>query len=76
MTDLEYLVVYDYGTGGIWAVMLAPSKADIERTYPELVIFDEWPAWVDEAEYVRIRAKTGFRFDQPDSYWNRFYRPA
>jgi hypothetical protein len=75
-SDHDYLVVDDYGTGGIWAVIRAPSKAVVEKNYPDLGVFDEWPAWVDETEYARIKAKSGFRFDQPDDYWTRFYQPA
>jgi hypothetical protein len=26
----EFLIVYDYGTGGVWGVTHAPSKAAIE----------------------------------------------
>lgn len=76
MSEDEYLVVDDYGTGGIWAVITAPSKSDVQEAYPGLVVFDERPDWVDDGEYQRIKAKSGFRFDQPDGYWTRFYRPA
>lgn len=76
MSDHEYLVVYDYGMGGIWAVVTASSKSDVEGAYPELVVVDERPDWVDDEEYQRIKARSGFRFDQPDEYWTRFYRPA
>ncbi len=49
----EYLIVYDYGTGtgGVWAVTHAPSKAAIETACPELKVFDERPAWMSEADY-------------------------
>lgn len=72
----EYLVVYDYGMGGVWAVMTAPSKTVVEAAYPELAVFDDRPDWVDDPEYARIKAKTGFRFDQPDEYWARRLRPS
>ena len=74
MSDSEFLLVYDYGTGGIWGVVTAPSRSDVENAYPGLVVFEERPDWVDDAQYERIKARSGFRFDQPDEYWIRFYR--
>lgn len=68
-------MVDDYGTGGIWAVVIAPSRATLEKAYPDLVVFEQWPGWMDEAEYARIRSERGFRADQPTGYWARFYRP-
>ena len=72
----EYLVVDDYGTGGIWAVMLAPSRAAVEAAYPDLKGFDDRPDWVDDAEFATIKSRTGFRFDEPNEYWSRFFRPS
>jgi hypothetical protein len=71
----EYLVIYDHGTGGVWAVMRAPTKTAIEARYPDLEVIDDRPGWMSDSEYARIKAKTGFAFDQPDDYWHRFYRP-
>ena len=76
MPNREFLVMDDYGTGGIWAVMSAPSKAALEAAYPELIVVDERPSWVDHAEYERIKARSGFEFDQPQGYWTRFFRPT
>ncbi len=70
-----FLVVYDYDTGGVWAIMHAPSKAAIEAAYPELTVVDDRPTWMNDAEYERIRARWDIPFDQPDDYWCRFYRP-
>jgi hypothetical protein len=75
MAEAEYLLLYDYGMGGVWAVVSAPSKPSVEKAYPELVVFEERPDWVDDDEYARIRARSGFQFDQPDDDWSRFYRP-
>ncbi|MGZ6839346.1 MAG: hypothetical protein ACXVHC_02650, partial [Frankiaceae bacterium] len=50
---------------------LPPS---VEQAYPELVVFEERPDWIDDDEYARIKARSGFRFDQPDDYWSQFYR--
>lgn len=72
--EREYFVVYDYGTGGVWAIMTGPSKSVLQAAYPELVVFDTRPDWVDDAEYARIKDWTGFRFDQPNDYWARWFR--
>lgn len=44
--DEPFLVCYDYGTGGLWGVLMAPSVAAITAKYPELDIADEPPAWM------------------------------
>jgi hypothetical protein len=40
------LVCYDYGTGGLWGVLMAPSRESIHAMYPELDIADEPPPWM------------------------------
>jgi len=50
----RYLVLYDYGQGGVWAYVLAPSKGDIRRLFPELTIVDEIPAWMNEEHRRRL----------------------
>ena len=42
----EFLVVYDYGMGGLWAYVRAPSAESIETEYPELKIISERPSWL------------------------------
>jgi hypothetical protein len=76
MGDSEYVVAYDYGTGGVWAVMTGPSKYAIESAYPDLHVVEEAPSWMDAARYDRLKGRTGFRFDRPDDYWRHWYRPA
>ncbi len=71
----EFIVVYDYGMGGVWALIWAPSRSILESTYPELVVVDERPGWMDQGEYERIAAGSRFAFDEPNDYWRRFYRP-
>jgi hypothetical protein len=53
MTD-RFLVVCDYGQGGVWAYVLAPSRAEIVERYPELVVVDEPPAWMNEERHARL----------------------
>ena len=54
--EKEFLVVYDYGMGGLWGTLIAPSRAAISAKYPELVIVDAPPAWMDDAELAKLRS--------------------
>ena len=59
MQDLEqrpempdFLVVYDYGTGGRWYRMTAPSAQLLREAFPEFVVFDQPPSWWREGMFV------------------------
>lgn len=52
----EFLVCYDYGMGGLWGVLVAPSEYAIKEKYPELVIADRWPPWLEETELQTMRS--------------------
>jgi hypothetical protein len=54
----EFLTCYDYRQGGVWAMLRADSKEQIQTTYPELTVFDEGtkPEWMSSEELERIRA--------------------
>ena len=58
MTDAPpnepFLVCYDYGMGGLWGVLMAPSVAAINAKYPELHIADEPPAWMSREEFQAL----------------------
>ena len=54
MAEREFPVAYDYGMGGLWAVMIAPSPDAIAAVYPELVVVEERPTWLDD-QYARLR---------------------
>ena len=51
----EFLVVYDYGMGGLWAVVFADSADEITTRYPEVGIATDRPAWMDDADLERLR---------------------
>ena len=51
----EFLVCFDYGTGGLWAVVIADSADQIKGRYPEVSIAPERPPWMDDATYVKLR---------------------
>jgi hypothetical protein len=44
----EHLVCYDYGMGGLWGVLIAPSVSAILGRYPELDVASTWPKWLEE----------------------------
>jgi hypothetical protein len=53
-----YLVCYDYGQGGVWAMIRAESPDSINASYPELTVFESPPDWMSGDELDRIRATT------------------
>jgi len=61
-----FLVVYDYGMGGVWLLMDARSVQEIEERYPKLKAFDDKPDWMsasDKAEYVKDIEKVEYHWD-------------
>jgi hypothetical protein len=41
----RFLCAYDYGMGGVWGYVLAPSADAIRERFPELTVFTEAPEW-------------------------------
>ena len=58
-----FLTVYDYGLGGVWAVVLSPDKTAIQRKYPILDVFDERPPWMSEDHYAAIVERNLYDID-------------
>lgn len=50
----NYLVVYDYETGGVWAIVHARSKEEIIEKFPKLTIVETQPAWMTPERYQKI----------------------
>lgn len=66
----NYLVLYDYGSGGLWAVLKAESKQKILETIPKLQILDTRPSWMTEQNYQEILKETGYSIDSiPVDSW-------
>ncbi|HEX5056970.1 MAG TPA: hypothetical protein VFX02_10785 [Gammaproteobacteria bacterium] len=66
MSKKTFLAVYDYGTGGIWILIDAVSKEQIEKRYPKLIAFEDKPDWMTEEEkkeYFESCKKIGFHWD-------------
>ena len=56
VSDREFLVAYDYGMGGLWGVIVAPSEDAILAKYPELQVVPERPEWMDDETFDRLHA--------------------
>jgi hypothetical protein len=64
----EFLVVYDYDTGGVWAFVLAESEEQIQELMPELRVVSRRPAWLNDEEERLIRERMTVEitdFDHP-----------
>ena len=53
----EFLVLYDYGMGGLWAVVIADSADEILSRYPEVRIANNRPDWMDHTLFSRLRSE-------------------
>lgn len=63
-----FLVVYDYGQGGVWAFLLARSEAEIEERFPELQVVDHPPKWMSKSHLARLRDGMTFDIDSPRGF--------
>jgi hypothetical protein len=65
----QYLVVYDYGTGGVWALIAARSELEILQKYPDLEIVKERPQWMTDEYCSNILSKNSFDIDDEPRGW-------
>lgn len=70
----SYLACYDYGTGGVWLLLDAPSFEAASAAWPELVVFESRPEWMseeDEKEYRSDCERIGYKWDieMPATGW-------
>ena len=63
--DEPFLVCHDYGMGGLWGVLMAPSVAAIKARYPELHIAAEPPAWMSREAFQALREEALWLDDEP-----------
>ena len=62
----DFLIVHDYGTGGVWGIVRARSAQEILARYPELSVESERPAWMTDAIVAEIsRAESHDIDDEP-----------
>ena len=62
----RYLVVHDYGMGGLWGYVLADSADQIKARFPELDVVEERPAWMQQDLDDDLRAREE-DIESPDS---------
>lgn len=63
--DEPFLVCYDYGTGGLWGVLMAPSETAIKAKYPELGIIEEPPGWMSRERFRDLSEDPLWLDDEP-----------
>ena len=64
----EFLVVYDYGMGGVWGFARAQSQSELIAAFPELKTFHEKPQWMTSEEEAKIRSVSSFTVAEPHTY--------
>ena len=69
MTKQRYLVLHDYGMGGVWGVMAARSEQEIHQKYPQLKVVEARPGWMSEADYDDILSNSSFDIDDEPQGW-------
>jgi hypothetical protein len=74
----SYLACYDYGQGGVWLILDAPSHAAAQAAFPDLRVFEKRPEWMSEVQEAEYRARcerAGFRWNiQAPSGWLQQYK--
>jgi hypothetical protein len=68
----SFLVVDDYGTGGIWFIVRASSEHEIRRVLSTVVICPcgTRPEWMSEEKLAEIAARRTYDIDSlPSSGW-------
>jgi len=73
MSLRPFLAVYDYGQGGVWLVLDAPSHGEAQAAFPWLKVFESRPTWMSESQESEYRvrcAEAGFRWiiDKPTGW--------
>jgi hypothetical protein len=64
----RYLVVYDYGQGGIWAYITAESAEQITDHFPDLSVVESPPDWMTDEVRQRIEDRMSFDIDDPTGW--------
>ena len=67
MSEREFLVVYDYGMGGVWGLARAQSEGEILRAFPELKVVHEAPDWMTRERERKLRSES-FAVAEPSTF--------
>ena len=69
MTRKEFLVLYDYGQGGLWAIIRADTAQQIRDRYPQLQVFEEAPSFLKAGILADLKRKSAVEIDDPPTGW-------
>jgi hypothetical protein len=58
-----YLVLYEYGQGGVWAFIRARSSQVIKKRFPQLEIYRDPPEWMTAGDIDEIKKKMTIDID-------------
>lgn len=64
----DFLVLYDYGQGDVWAIVSARSEREIKARFPDFEVFDRPPKWMSEDDLSRLNAQMKFDIDRPSGW--------
>ena len=71
-----FLVIDDYGTGGIWMYLYARSADEITQHYPDLTVITDWRDWMTPDRLIPLLIAVGpenvYDIDQPHGYLKRY----
>jgi hypothetical protein len=72
----RFLVVYDYGQGGVWAFVWARSVDEIHEKFRDLQVVDSMPSWLKGDELAVTEQRMTFDADdvKPDDWIARLLR--
>lgn len=69
-SERKFLVVHDYGTGGLWAFIAAPSAEHIREKFPDLEIVEGRPSWMTDELFDTIVETNSYEIDRiPPESW-------
>ena len=69
MQRKEFFVLYDYGKGGLWAIVRADTVEQVRRRYPQLQVFEDRPASANDAMVAAMRRDNCFDIDDEPVGW-------
>ena len=65
----QYLIVHDYGMGGVWGIINANSEQEIRKKYPQVKVIETRPMWMSDADYNDIASAHSFDIDDEPRGW-------
>jgi hypothetical protein len=74
----KFLVVYDYGQGGVWAFVWARTADEIHTRFRDLKVIDSMPSWLVGEELAVTEQRMTFDIDdvKPDDWIAQLLRPG